>query len=199
MTESTANPPNPAPPTSTYKPAATSSPLRRKKNWLKTILRVSLILLALLLSLTLWIITTHSGLRFGLLTVPKWFGINITAEQLSGSVWQGFSGRNVQVNNRNFDLHIEKVKLDWNNQEIWYRHLHIKLLEVGNINYIGHSEPAPKPAPTLPRSIKLPVKITADKIILGGLSLGKKHNPILAATQASYVYDHKQHELIINE
>lgn len=199
MTESTANPSNPVPPTSADKPAVNSSPLRRKKKWLKTILRISLILLLLLLSLTLWMITTHSGLRFGLFTVPKWFGINITAEQLNGSVWQGFSGRNVQVNNRNFDLYIEKVKLDWNNQEIWHRHLHIRLLEIGNINYIGHSEPAPKPAPTLPRSIKLPVKISADKIILGGLSLGKKHNLILATTQASYIYDHNQHELIINE
>ncbi len=199
MTESTANPSNPVPPTSADKPAVNSSPLRRKKKWLKTILRISLILLLLLLSLTLWMITTHSGLRFGLFTLPKWFGINITAEQLNGSVWQGFSGRNVQVNNRNFDLHIEKVKLDWNNREIWHRHLHIRLLEIGNINYIGHSEPAPKPAPTLPRSIKLPVKISADKIILGGLSLGKKHNPILATTQASYIYDHNQHELIINE
>ena len=40
---------------------------------------------------------------------------------------------------------------------------------------------------------------SADKIILGGLSLGKKHNLILATTQASYIYDHNQHELIINE
>lgn len=199
MTEQAAKPEHQNQPSAANQPAVKKSRQGRKNSWLKKLCCSLLFLIILLIGLTSWLVGTHSGLRFGVLTLPKWFGMHISAEELNGSVWQGFSGKNIQIAHRNFDLSIEKVQLDWNNREIWHRHLHIRLLDVGKINYIGHSQPSAKPAPTLPRSIKLPISFSVDTIQLGGFSVGKNHNPILLATQASYRYDHTEHQLILNQ
>lgn len=199
MTEQAAMPNNTLQSSVSNEPTTKVPRQGHKKKWLKAILWSTVLLVIILFSLASWLVGTQSGLRFGVFTLSKCFGLNVSADELKGSLWQGFSGKNIHFAHRNFDLSLEKIQLNWNNREIWQRHLHIRLLDVGNINYIGHSEPSTKPAPTLPRNIKLPISVSVDTIQLGGFSVGKKHHPILAASQANYRYDHTHHQLILNQ
>lgn len=181
-------------------PAAPPVPPQKPhwKTWLKAGL-YSLLALFMIIVVTLcWLIGTESGLRFGVHTVPKWFGVHIQTGNLNGTIWRGFSGTDIHVNHRDFDLSIDKVKLDWNNRELWQRRLHVQLLDVGKINYINHSVPKPKPVPTLPNSISLPLQVIIDNIQLGGFTLGKKETPVLLASQASYTFDYHKHQLVLS-
>ena len=171
----------------------------RWKSWLKTSLYSLLALFIIIVALLCWLIGTESGLRFGVHTVPKWFGVHIQTKNLTGSIWRGFSGTDIHVSHRDFDLSIDKVRLDWNNRELWRRRFHVRLLDVGKINYIDHSVPKPKPVPTLPNSISLPLQVIIDNIQLGGFTLGKKETPVLLASQASYTFDYHKHQLILSE
>ena len=171
----------------------------RWKSWLKTSLYSLLALFIIIVALLCWLIGTESGLRFGVHTVPKWFGVHIQTKNLTGSIWRGFSGTDIHVSHRDFDLSIDKVRLDWNNRELWRRRFHVRLLDVGKINYTDHSVPKPKPVPTLPNSISLPLQVIIDNIQLGGFTLGKKETPVLLASQASYTFDYHKHQLILSE
>lgn len=171
----------------------------RWKSWLKTCLYSLLALFIIIVALLCWLIGTESGLRFGVHTVPKWFGVHIQTKNLTGSIWHGFSGTDIHVSHRGFDLSIDKVRLDWNNRELWRRRFHVRLLDVGKINYTDHSVPKPKPVPTLPNSISLPLQVIIDNIQLGGFTLGKKETPVLLASQASYTFDYHKHQLILSE
>ncbi|NUE81031.1 translocation/assembly module TamB [Snodgrassella sp. ESL0304] len=171
----------------------------RWKSWLKTSLYSLLALFIIIVALLCWLIGTESGLRFGVHTVPKWFGVHIQTKNLTGSIWRGFSGTDIHVSHRDFDLSIDKVRLDWNNRELWRRRFHVRLLDVGKINYTDHSVPKPKPVPTLPNSISLPLQVIIDNIQLGGFTLGKKEMPVLLASQASYTFDYHKHQLILSE
>ncbi|MBI0165379.1 translocation/assembly module TamB domain-containing protein [Snodgrassella sp. M0351] len=171
----------------------------RWKSWLKTSLYSLLALFIIIVALLCWLIGTESGLRFGVHTVPKWFGVHIQTKNLTGTIWRGFSGTDIHVSHRDFDLSIDKVRLDWNNRELWRRRFHVRLLDVGKINYIDHSVPKPKPVPTLPNSISLPLQVIIDNIQLGGFTLGKKETPVLLASQASYTFDYHKHQLILSE
>ena len=171
----------------------------RWKSWLKTSLYSLLALFIIIVALLCWLIGTESGLRFGVHTVPKWFGVHIQTKNLTGTIWRGFSGTDIHVSHRDFDLSIDKVCLDWNNRELWRRRFHVRLLDVGKINYIDHSVPKPKPVPTLPNSISLPLQVIIDNIQLGGFTLGKKETLVLLASQASYTFDYHKHQLILSE
>jgi translocation and assembly module TamB len=173
----------------------------RRKNWLKTSLYTLLGLLIIIIAILYWLVGTESGLRFSIHTIPKCFGVHIGTEKLTGTIWRGFTSTNIRVSHRDFDLSIDKVQLSWNNRELWQRRFHIRLLDVGKINYINHSVPKSKskPVPTLPNSISLPLQIKIDKLQLGGFSLGKNHTPIILTSQASYIYDHHKHQLVFNE
>ena len=65
-----------------------------KWRWLKRAIW-ALMAVLIVLMLTLWWLTkTESGLRFILFRIPEWFGVEITADQVSGSVWSGFKNEN---------------------------------------------------------------------------------------------------------
>ncbi|WP_239423219.1 translocation/assembly module TamB domain-containing protein [Snodgrassella communis] len=173
----------------------------RWKHWLKTSLYSLLGLLIIIIAILCWLAGTESGLRFSVHSIPKWFGVHISTEKLTGTLWRGFSGTDIRVSHRDFDLSVTKIQLNWNHRELSQRRFHVQLLDIGKINYINHSAPQPshKPVPTLPSSISLPLQINIDKLQLGGLTLGKNQSPIILASQASYLYDHHKHQLVLNE
>lgn len=182
-------------------PATTPQPPRRPrwKSWLKASLFTLLGLIIIIIALMCWLAGTESGLRFSVHTVPKWFGVHISTQKLNGTIWQGFAGSDIHVSHRDFDLTIDKLQLNWNNRELWQRRFHVQLLDIGKINYTDHSVPTPKPVPTLPNSINLPLQIQIDSIQLGSFTLGKKQTPVLLNSQASYTYDYRKHQLVLNQ
>ncbi|WP_066566608.1 translocation/assembly module TamB domain-containing protein [Snodgrassella sp. CFCC 13594] len=186
-------------PNTTTPPATPPPAVPPKRRWLKRVLWVILIVFVLLSGSLSWLLGSQSGLRFGVLTLPSWFGVNIKADNLTGSVWRGFEGENWRIHTESVDIDIDNVLLDWNNRELWQRKLHIRRLEVGKLHMVSRSsapEPA-KPAATLPQSIRLPVAVNVDAIVLGGITIGEPAQTVLLPSQASYVYDHQNHTLNI--
>ncbi|MDF7676285.1 translocation/assembly module TamB domain-containing protein [Neisseriaceae bacterium ESL0693] len=184
-------------------PAPPPPALPQSRWWriLKKILWGMVIILALTVTFSFWLIGTHSGLRFGVLTVPGWLGIQSRVDDLSGSIWQGFSGKNWHFKNPKFQLDISRLRFNWRHQELWHRHLHITDLQLGQVHFIN-TDTAPKPTSpplTLPKSIRLPVRITVDALSIEALTLGKDHQSILLPSQISYVYDHRQHQLNVTQ
>ncbi|PIT13427.1 translocation/assembly module TamB domain-containing protein [Snodgrassella alvi] len=185
--------------------ATTTAPVPPRKplwkHWLKASLYFLLGLLIMIIAILCWLAGTESGLRFSVHTIPKWFGVHISTDKLTGTIWRGFAGTDIRVSHRDFDLSIAKIQFNWNNRELWQRRFHVQLLDIGKINYINHSVPQSKhkPVSTLPNSISLPLQINIDKLQLGGFTLGKNQTPIILASQASYIYDHRKHQLVLNE
>ena len=82
-----------------------------KWRWLKRAIW-ALMAVLIVLMLTLWWLTkTESGLRFTLFRIPAWFGVEITADKLSGSVWNGFKGENWVVKTESANINFMLAQL----------------------------------------------------------------------------------------
>ena len=72
-------------------PPQTPQP-KSKWRWLKRLLLAMLTLVVVALLALVWLTKTESGLRFTLFRIPAWFGVDISADKVSGNVWGGFKG-----------------------------------------------------------------------------------------------------------
>lgn len=187
----TARPDNPA--------AETPPPPKRQRSWWKIGLAGVTGLFVLVLAVLIWLLGTQSGLRFGVHTIPTWFGIRIQTATLNGSVWRGFDGTGWHIRTDAADIDFDKLVFSWNNRELWRGRLHVHRLEVGKIHWTGKrtAPQPPKPVATLPQSVSLPLAINIDAIVVGGFSIGKPEQNILLPSEVSYVYDHEHHQLRI--
>ena len=84
-----------------------------KWRWLKRLVWTLLAVLIILMLTLLWLTKTESGLRFTLFRIPAWFGVEITADKVSGSVWNGFKGENWVVKTEGADINLRNLDIDW--------------------------------------------------------------------------------------
>lgn len=176
-----------------------SPPPAPKRRWWLRILLGSMSLLIVIAACLFWLVTTESGLRFGLFQLPSWFGTTLRADNAQGTFWHGFALENARIDNASSHIEIEHIVLDWDADALWHKKLHIKRLALGDMHIISKATP-PKPdqpAATLPESISLPVAVQVDNITLGGISVGEPKQIILLPSQASYHYDHQNHRLTL--
>ncbi|WP_037586823.1 translocation/assembly module TamB domain-containing protein [Stenoxybacter acetivorans] len=178
-------------------PSLAIKPKSRKKGWLKALLWFFITLPVLLAVLVFWLLTTESGLRFGLLKLPSWFGVQVQADDVQGTVWRGFSSAHWQVNTKSVQISSDKLLFSWAADELRQRRLHVRNLETGVIHIISKSQP-PKPdkaAAVLPQSIDLPLSVVIDRVRIGGLTTGEPSQTILLPSEINYQYDTKNHRL----
>lgn len=177
------------------KPPAAAKPRRR---WLKRLLLGSIMLFAGLLLALWWLAATESGLRFGLTRLPSWFGVDIRAKTLNGTLWRGFDGEDWQIETEGSRIDISSLALDWDADALWQRHLHVRRLAAGDIHITSKPTP-PRPddgtAATLPQSISLPFTATIDSIEVGAITSGSPRQVLLLPSSIQYRYDHQQHHL----
>ncbi|WP_425316024.1 translocation/assembly module TamB domain-containing protein [Uruburuella testudinis] len=165
-----------------------------KKRRLKNILAAVVVLLLLLAGFAAWLVSTESGLRFGLYKLPAWFGVNISSKTLQGTLLKGFNGDEWRIETEGADLDISSFVFTWQPQELWQQTLHIQRIAAGDIHIVGKDTPPKEtqPASGLPDSVDLPVQVLIDSIEVGQISSGSKENVLAKLARARYVYNQQQ-------
>ncbi|HFC1394232.1 TPA: translocation/assembly module TamB, partial [Neisseria gonorrhoeae] len=147
-----------------------------------------------------WIAGTEAGLRFGLYQIPSWFGVNISSQNLKGTLLDGFDGDNWSIETEGADLKISRFRFAWKPSELMRRSLHITDISAGDIAIVTKPTPPKEERPPqgLPDSIDLPAAVYLDRFETGKISAGKtfdKQTVYLERLNAAYRYDRKGHRL----
>ena len=174
-------------------------PVKKRKLFRKSA-AVLLCILILITSFAGWLAGTESGLRFGLYKIPSWFGVNISSENLKGTLIAGFDGDNWSIETEGADITVSRFRFDWKPSELIRRRLHITEISAGDISIVTKPTPPKeeRPAQGLPDSIDLPAAVSVDRFETGKISVGKafdKQTVYLERLDASYRYDIKGHRL----
>lgn len=147
-----------------------------------------------------WLAGTEAGLRFGLYQIPSWFGVNISSQNLKGTLLDGFDGDNWSIETEGADLKISRFRFAWKPSELMRRSLHITEISAGDIAIVTKPTPPKEERPPqgLPDSIDLPAAVYLDRFETGKISMGKtfdKQTVYLERLNAVYRYDRKGHRL----
>ncbi len=147
-----------------------------------------------------WIAGTEAGLRFGLYQIPSWFGVNISSQNLKGTLLDGFDGDNWSIETEGANLKISRFRFAWKPSELMRRSLHITEISAGDIAIVTKPTPPKEERPPqgLPDSIDLPAAVYLDRFETGKISMGKtfdKQTVYLERLNAAYRYDRKGHRL----
>ncbi len=189
----------------TLEPTATQTPPPKKPvskwRWLKRAVWALMSVLIVLMLALLWLTKTESGLRFTLFRIPAWFGVEITADQVSGSVWSGFKGENWVVKTEGADINLRNLNIDWASSELFSRTIHVRKIDIGEMHIdVMAAEPRPDQESTFPQSLRLPANVHLDEVNIAKITMGKNHDVILNQAKLNYHYQHGQpHRLVIDK
>lgn len=179
--------------------APKAKPPKRKRRWLRYVLSFFLIFIIFLIGFSFWLIRTHSGLNFAVLTMPSWFGVNIEAKKLEGTIWDGFSGESWQINAPAADVTLSSFKFDWQAKRLWGRQLWVDEIALGELHLNLKETPPKKSEPlTLPKSIALPMDVYLGKLTMAGFTMGKSKDALVLGSSVSYRYQNESHQLVVN-
>ena len=172
-----------------------------KWRWIKRVLWSLLALVAVLMLTLLWLTKTESGLRFTLFRIPAWFGVEITADKLSGSVWNGFKGENWVVKTESANINLRNLNIDWASSELFSRTIHVRKIDIGEMHIdVMAAEPRPKQESKFPESLRLPANVHLDEVNIDKVTMGKNHDVILNQAKLNYHYQNGQpHRLSIDK
>ena len=164
-----------------------------KKRWLRGVLLGIVLALLLLAGFAAWLVSTESGLRFGLYKLPSWFGVDITSKSLNGTLLKGFNGDEWRIETEGADLDISSLVFTWQPRELWQKKLHINRIAAGDILIVTkNTPPQPEQPPSpLPENVSLPVEVLIDSIEVGQISSVSKDNVLVNVARASYRYTDK--------
>ncbi|WP_434779576.1 translocation/assembly module TamB domain-containing protein [Neisseria sp. Ec49-e6-T10] len=175
-------------------------PKRTKRHWLRNIIISFFVLLFIVVGVLSWVIFTPSGLRFAVFKVPAWFGVQIQASQLNGTISKGFNAQVLKVNTEAADVDISQLDFVWDSSKIWQRMVWVDKLSVGDV--FVQTKPTEKTKDkqplTIPKDIGLPVDVHIGKVTLTSLAIDQKDNKVLTNSALSYDYQNKQHHLVVD-
>lgn len=174
-------------------------PSRGKKVWLKRTLYAFLVLMLVSIGFSIWLVRTNAGLHFAAFRLPAWFGVHVSAKNLDGTMWEGFSADSLLISKPEVDISLSSLKFVWQSQKIWQRTLWIDHISLGHLN-VKTTNLSPKESPPLklPESISLPLNIHLGQLSLSGLTLGKSKDALILASSVSYTYQDEIHQLTMN-
>ncbi|WP_066077794.1 translocation/assembly module TamB domain-containing protein [Bergeriella denitrificans] len=172
----------------------------RKRRPLRALAWALLCVAAALLCIGGWLVSTESGLRFGLYKIPSWFGVNISSKSLNGTLLKGFDGSEWLVETEGADVRISSLRFDWQPSELFRPSLHITELVAGDIAIVTKPVPPTEDTPPagLPDSIDLPATVYIDRVETGQISVGKnfeQQTVYVEKIQTAYRYDRTEHRL----
>ncbi|MDO4878171.1 MAG: translocation/assembly module TamB domain-containing protein [Neisseria sp.] len=179
-------------------PQKAARPRRTGRKIVKILLWLFVPLLSATAGVTVWLVTTESGLRFALYRLPALGGVEISSRTLHGTLWRGFDGEGWQIRTDAADISLTKFRFAWQPQRLSEGLLHIRELAAGDIHITPKPTPPKESAPlSLPESISLPLAVRLDRASFGRVSVGKGKNIYLQGGEFSYGYDHVRHRLTV--
>ncbi len=183
----------------------TTAPIPKKPKskwrWLKRLLLTILVLLIVLIGFMSWLLGTQSGLHFSVYRIPTWFGVNIKADELNGTVMKGFHAQKLDIKMEGLDIQSSRLDFNWQANELWQGKLHVNRLAIGTTRIqTSPTPPKPKsPPPTLPDSVSLPFQAAIDELSIAELFLEKDQEPVLLGSKIRYQFDKTQHQLVLEQ
>lgn len=181
-------------------PQQQNQPPKKSGRWWKIPLALAVPAALALAGAAAWIVSTESGLRFGLYRLPKIAGVTIQSETLNGTLLKGFEGSNWTIETPTVDLEINRIGLQWQPEALRQRLLHINRITVGDIHIAASRSALPqeKTASALPKSVDLPVAVQVDSIVVGKITSGTEDNELVSMAEAAYRYDRTDHRIRLN-
>lgn len=144
-----------------------------------------------------WLINSEKGLHFLAFKLPAWFGVQVQAQQLKGTLWNGFSAEQIQIQTETSQLDLSRFQLDWQANELWHRHLEIKQILLGDVVIQTQATPPrEKEATRFPQSLSLPLTVSIRQFEMG--SVQYQETVWLNHLSARYFFDKTQHQLAIS-
>ncbi len=145
-----------------------------------------------------WLLNSESGLRFALFRLPQYANVHIQAEQLSGTILDGFYAKNMYIQTDTAEITLSQLQVAWQPRQLWQKHLHITELNVGDIHLNSKPQPdKPTEPAVLPDSLDLPISISLDKLSIGKFTQEKQTEAYLKGAVLQYQFDHQKHALNI--
>ena len=175
-----------------------AAPKIKRRWWLK-LLWAALTCVVVFLSVVFWLTNTESGLRFTLFRIPAWFGVDISADKVSGSVWNGFKGEKWVIKTESANINLNDLNIDWASNELFSRSIHVRRLDIGEMHIeVLQAEPRPKQEAQFPQSLRLPANVHLDEVNIHKITMGDQREILLNQAQLSYHYEQgKPHQLTI--
>ncbi len=186
--------------------ATTNVPDKKKKpkprfRWLKRIIIGFIILVSILFGVLYWLLSTQSGLQTAILKIPAYFGVNITADRLEGTIMDGFSADVLAINMEGLNIQSQSLNFAWQPKELLDMRVHVQQLALGDTRInTSPTPPKPKSPPaSLPNDIGLPFDLVVDQLSLNGLFLEDSKEPILMGSTLTYRFTNNKHQLNIQQ
>ncbi|OHX21498.1 translocation/assembly module TamB domain-containing protein [Chromobacterium sphagni] len=153
------------------------------------------LLLALFLAALGWLSASPAGFAWALGQLGKLTGQQLSVGAAQGTLWQGFTLRDIRLRSAADDVDIESLRLDWLPAALWRGEVHVRRLALGHVRVLSRPAPEQKSAPfEAPRSLALPFRLKVDQLSLASLTLEPAHFS-LYRLQAAYDYDGARHRL----
>ena len=159
-------------------PAANSKPRRRRSLiWriLKWTLLALLIVLIVLVGLICWVGGTRSGTEFAWHQAERFMPAGIHIDSLHGRLIGPLHISGIDYNTDAMKVHIGSVDFDMDFSDLWHKTVHIKHLDVANVDYtVTKATPAqPKQSSqpfSMPKQIHLPVTVIVDRVAVSNVT-----------------------------
>lgn len=144
---------------------------RRSRLWriTKWTLLILLILIVLLVGLVAWVAGTDTGTEFAWHQARRFMPASVHIDSLKGRLIGPLHIRGVDYNTDTKKVHVGAIDFDMNFSAIWHRTVHIKHLDVDNVDYQVIRQPTKQPPKqkkpfSLPQQVKLPLKVIVDRV-----------------------------------
>ncbi|MBV8045832.1 MAG: translocation/assembly module TamB domain-containing protein, partial [Paludibacterium sp.] len=173
------------------------TPARRglRRAWLLGLLPACL---ALVFALATWLTASESGFSRLWQGIAWLSGGELRVARVSGTLWQGFQLDEIEFQNADGRLFIDRLDLDWQPARLWHRQLAIRHLAIGLTRYAPNPAAPASPWPQLPTSLSLPLDVDIASLQLAGLSV-EPGGVALYDVQGRYRYALGHHHLSLTQ
>jgi translocation and assembly module TamB len=138
------------------------------------------LLLATIIGMTSWIVSTESGLRFLVAQAQRWAPGELSVQTVQGRLWDQFSLSGFSYRDKQTAVQLETLQFSWEAAALWQRQVHVKQLLLDQLTL---ELPAPSEEPSQPfeiPDIQLPVQLALDEVQISQVTVKRPNaEPII--------------------
>ena len=163
----------PAPIPHTADTPATESPPapRRRRRWLRGLLILLFLLIAIPLGLVAWLLGSESGLRQAAALANRFGGGMIAIDGVSGRVLDGMRLGEVRVRTADLRLDLQGAELRWTPRALFDKRAEVARLAVDSVALATRPSNEPAPPPAEPAPLRLPLALDVATVAVGELKV----------------------------
>lgn len=141
------------------------------KRWLIYSLLALFVLFVIIISGSIWIVTTESGLHFIVNQAQQWAPGQLQIKSLTGRLSDNFSFKEFSYQQANTSIAIDSFQLYWEGSALFKRKLHINQLYINGVNASFPKSENKESTPLKIPDIRLPVSIALDDVKINRVTI----------------------------